>query len=130
MKSLRKDVFEYVSKKYSAKIEYLWKSTPNCAVFRHNDNKKWFGIVMDVQKNRFGIDDSEIIDVLNVRVTDRALRDFLLHLDGIFVGYHMNKEYWLSVFLDGSVSKKDVFNLIDISFDATSNNKSKKQATT
>lgn len=127
MQSLREKVFEYVSKKYLAKIEYLWESTPNCAVFRHNDNKKWFGIVMDVSKNRFGIEDNTIIDVLNVKVTDFALRDFLLHKDGIFVGYHMNKRYWLSVFLDGSVKEKDVLNLIDISFEETSNKNKKNK---
>ena len=124
-KSLREDVFEYVSKEYCVGIEYLWASAPNYAVFRHNDNKKWFGIIMDIPRNKFGIDSDEIIDVLNVKVTDFQLRDFLLHKNGIFPPYHLNKRNWLSVFLDGSVEAKDVFNLVDISFEETSN-KNKK----
>ena len=30
--------------------------------------------------------------------------------------YHMNKENWISVLLDGTIELDDVFKLIDISF--------------
>ena len=52
--SLRDEVFDYVRKKYIAEIEYPWMRYPGYAVFRHTDNQKWYGIVMDFppQKTR------------------------------------------------------------------------------
>lgn len=35
----------------------------------------------------------------------------------IVPGYHMNKKHWNTIYLDGSVSKKLVFELIDHSYD-------------
>ena len=46
--SLRDDVFAYVKKKYKAEPEYLWRRWPDYAVLRHAENRKWFGIVMNV----------------------------------------------------------------------------------
>lgn len=54
--SLRQDVFDYVQKKYKSKIEYLWKRYPNYAVFRHDDNNKWYGFVMDIFGDKLGLD--------------------------------------------------------------------------
>jgi predicted DNA-binding protein (MmcQ/YjbR family) len=32
-------------------------------------------------------------------------------------GYHMNKKHWNTLYIDGSLSKEDVFELIDHSYD-------------
>ncbi|MBP1917428.1 putative DNA-binding protein (MmcQ/YjbR family) [Lederbergia galactosidilyticus] len=31
----------------------------------------------------------------------------------------MNKEHWISIVLDGSVPKEEIFHLIDLSYDLT-----------
>ena len=67
--SLREDVFRYVRKKYKSEIEHLWLSAPNCAVFRHQDNQKWYGLVMDIPRSKLGLSGDEIVDVLNVKLT-------------------------------------------------------------
>ncbi len=56
--SLRDDVFAYVKKKYKAEPEYLWRSYPDYAVFRHADNRKWFGIVMNVPESVPGLQEA------------------------------------------------------------------------
>ena len=66
--SLREDVFRYVRKKYKSEIEYLWLSAPNYAVFRHQDNQKWYGLVMDLPRSKLGLSGEEIVDVLNVKL--------------------------------------------------------------
>ena len=38
----RQAVFDYVKDKYGSEIEYLWARYPSYAIFRHNDNNKWF----------------------------------------------------------------------------------------
>ena len=49
--SLRSAVFQYVKKKYHSEPEYLWERFPNYAIFRHADNRKWYGLVMAVPKS-------------------------------------------------------------------------------
>ena len=38
---------------------------------------------------------------------------------GILPAYHMNKEHWITVLLDGSVEKQKIYDLIEISYDLT-----------
>ena len=37
---------------YKAEPEYLWRRYPDYAVFRHEDNQKWFGIIMDIPRSK------------------------------------------------------------------------------
>lgn len=37
--------------------------------------------------------------------------------------YHMNKEHWITILLDGTVPKQKICDLIDISYDLTSTSK-------
>ena len=121
-KSLRKDVFEYVKEKYRSEIEYLWASSPNCAVFRHFDNRKWYGIVMDVTYDKFGLKSKDKVDVLNVKLSNFVIHS-LLEQKGFYPAYHMNKEYWISILLDGTVKFDEICALIDMSYDLTNSKK-------
>ena len=124
--SLREKVFEYVAKKYKSKIEYPWQRYPNFAIFRHNDNKKWFGLIGDVAGTKLGLSEDEKIDILNVKINDHILLDMLVQQNGILPAYHMNKENWISILLDGSVSLEQIFELVDLSFVATASKKTLK----
>ena len=53
MESLRENVFEYTKNEYGVEPEYLWARFPDFAVLRRKDSKKWFGIIMNVNKNKF-----------------------------------------------------------------------------
>jgi len=117
--SLREKVFEYVAKKYNSKIEHPWPKYPDYAVFRHNDNQKWFGIVMNISCKKLGINFDDNIDVLNVKISDHILLDILLQQKGMYPAYHMNKENWISIALDGSVSFEQICELVGMSFVAT-----------
>ena len=48
--TIRDQVFSFVKKKYKADPEYLWRRYPDYAIFRHADNQKWFGLVMDLKR--------------------------------------------------------------------------------
>ena len=79
--SLREEVFRYVKKKYNSEIEYLWTRFPTYAIFRHSDNKKWYGLVMDIPCSRLGLPGEDIVDVLNVKLDNPLLRDLLIQQD-------------------------------------------------
>ena len=117
--SLRDDVFVYMKKKYKAEPEYLWRSYPDYAVFRHAENRKWFGIVMNVPERVLGLPGNEATDILNVKVDDPILLDLLLRQSGYFPGWHMNRRNWISIRLDGTVAFDEICGMIDASFLAT-----------
>ena len=124
---LRQKVFEYVDKEYNSKIEYLWMRYPSYAVFRNNESKKWYGIVMDISYKKLGIDKDGIVDILNVKVNDFLLKDFLIDQKGIFNGYHIAKGNWISILLDGTVEINKIFELIDESYNIVSKKRSVKK---
>lgn len=124
--SLREDIFQYVRKKYRSEIEYLWVRFPTYAIFRHRDNQKWYGLVMDVPRAKLGIAGEGVIDILNVKLESPLLRDFLIQQDGYLAGYHISRGNWISILLDGTVPMDNIRSLIDESYRVTASAKTKK----
>ncbi len=124
--SMRSEVTGYIKKKYKADPEYLWKRYPDYAVFRHSDNRKWFGIIMNISYEKIDSEKSGMVDILNVKLEDILMRDYLVSLDGYYPGYHISRGNWISISLDGTVPFEAVCELIDIGFSATASKKKKK----
>ena len=124
---MKDKVFAYIKKKYKASPEYLWKRYPDYAVFRHSDNNKWFALQAAVPGEKLEVGGEDLIEVINVKIDDMFFRDMLIQQDGILPAYHMNKQHWITVLLDGTVSEKQVFDLIDASFMATASAKKKQK---
>ena len=110
-------VIKYIKDKYDINPSYLFADSPNTCVFKHLE-AKWFGIIMDIPYNRIGIDSKDIVYVLNVKVPKEDV-PILHQKTGILPAYHMNKKYWISILLDGSIAIKSIEELIDISFALT-----------
>ncbi len=113
------EVFAYIKKEYGSEPEFLWARYPKYAVFRHADNRKWFAIIMDVPKNRFGLETGEIVDVLNVKIGDPLFKETLITQPGIYNGYHISSGNWVSVFLDGTVPMEEIRGLLAESYAVT-----------
>ena len=126
-KSLRSSVFEYVKDKYKTEPEYLWMRFPNYAVFRHEDDRKWYGLIMDVPKSNIGLQGDERADILNVKLEDVLLRDLLIQQEGYLPGYHISRGNWVSILLDGTVSFDEICRMIDLSYSVTLSKKNKNK---
>ena len=124
---MRQKLFEHVKKTYNAKPEYLWKKYPDYAIFRHCDNHKWFGLVMDVPRSRLGLSGDERVDILNVKLLDPLFVDMLIEREGIFRGYHIGKGNWISILLDGTVAFGEVCALLDESYLTTASKQKKEK---
>jgi len=118
----RKELEQYIQETYVARIDYPWVKYPNYEVFRHENNKKWFALVMDIPESKLGVSGNDAISVVNVKC-DKILVPSLWEQDGIFPAYHMSKEHWITVALDGSVPDDTIKMLLDMSFEATKNKK-------
>ncbi len=62
----RKEIFEYVKEKYNTIPEYLWNKYPLYAVLKHRNNK-WYGIIMNISKEKLGLDGKGEVDIIDVK---------------------------------------------------------------
>ena len=115
---MRLEIEEYINNNYDIIQEHPWKDYPNLTTFKHKHNKKWFGLIMDVPYEKLHIDKEGNVDVINLKNIPEMIGG-LRKEAGILPAYHMNKEHWISVLLDGTVPKNTIYNLIDISYDLT-----------
>ena len=113
----RQEVFDYVRQRYGTEPDYPWMDTN--AVLRHADSKKWYAVILEVRRDKLGLNGSGMVDVLNVKC-DPILIGSLRLKPGLHPAYHMNKDKWLTIRLDGSVSPAEIQDLIEMSYELTS----------
>ena len=111
----REEIFEYVKKQYGTVPEYLWKESPESAVLRHS-NGKWYAVLMQVEKSRLGLEGDTKVDIIDVKC-DPDMVGLLTQTYGFLPGYHMNKKYWITMLLDGTVSEAKILDFLDMSYD-------------
>ena len=127
MLTVREKVYQYVKKKYGNEPEYLWLRFPDYAVFRHEDNRKWYGLIMDVPRKNLGLPGEGRVDILNVKLDDLMLVDMLVQRAGYLRGYHLNRGNWISILLDGTVPEEEIENMIDLSYRVTASSRKKQK---
>ncbi|ALF45101.1 MmcQ/YjbR family DNA-binding protein [Campylobacter curvus] len=121
----KEEIFSYISDKFGVEAQRVFDKYPEFAVFRHTKNLKWFALLMNVEAKKLGFDASGEIEILNVKCNpDLAM--LLRDDERILQAYHMNKKHWISVNLSSGIDKKQVFDLIDTSFELTGDKRVKK----
>lgn len=114
----RDDVLQYAREKYGTTPEFPWRKFPAYTVLRHRENRRWYGLLMQLPKNKLGLKDAAPADVLNLKC-DPLLIGSLRRKTGVFPAYHQNKEHWLSVLLEQFPSDEELCGLIDLSYQLT-----------
>ena len=114
----RQELATYLVDTYSVEGEHLFAKYPSFLVFRHNGNRKWFAVIMDIPRKNLGMPGNDEISVVNLKCDTRLIGSFRRE-QGIFPGWHMNKAHWLSVALDGTVADEKIRFLVDMSFELT-----------
>lgn len=114
----RTDLEAYISETYNTDPDYPWEDTPDAAVFRHGNNRKWFAIIMRVPRDRLGLEGRGDIDIVNMKCDPIVMGSMLLE-PGFFPAYHMSKAHWISAALDGSAEGDKIRLLLDVSFELT-----------
>lgn len=139
-------IYDYVREAYGTVPDQPFSDDFDSTVLRHRRSQKWYGLIMKIPRRKIGLPqsdtgdvlsgkcgsdridvlngkcDSDRIDVLNVKCEPDMVA-VLAHQEGFAPAYHMNKRHWLTVRLDGSVSREQIFHLLDISYELTGNKK-------
>ena len=115
---MRKQEFlKYCLDTYGTSPDYPFDDWLESAVLRHEGNRKWYAIVMNVSRRKFGIDSDEVISVVNLKLPTEMFGSFGA-ADGVYPAYHMNKLHWISVILPDAPDDVVEF-LLNVSFEAT-----------
>ena len=114
----RQELIEFIFDEYSVEPDYPFPMDDVTCVFRHIDNRKWFGIAMSVPYRTIGISREGNADILNVKC-DPIMTGSLRGKPGFRPAYHMNKDRWITILLDGSAGKEDIAVLLDMSWQMT-----------
>ena len=88
---MREEIFQYVKKKYKVEPDYPFSTAPTYPVLRHKDNRKWFVLIMDIPREKLGLEGSEHVDIMNVKLGDPMLVDMIVRQPGYFYGYHITR---------------------------------------
>ena len=111
-----KEVINYIKNKYRDELEFLWEKSPKNAVVRRKSSKKWYAVILTVSKRKLNLDTDEIIEVINLHNIVEEIEK-LIDNKKYFPAYHMNKKHWCTICLDGTVELKEIYKLIDVSYE-------------
>ena len=115
--SQTKRIMTLVQAKYENQLEYLWEKSPDTAVLRHDDNQKWYAVLMKISWEKLDKAREGHVEVVNLKHDQVAN---LLLEKGIYPAFHMNKRYWISVPLDDTLSDEQIVKLFERSWFLTS----------
>lgn len=110
-------LIEHLRERFGGAPEFLWEKFPSYAVFRREDNRKWYAVIMTIPRRKLELADDaqEELEILNVRVEPEELNR-LVDGEKYFRGWHMNKRSWLTLRLDDALTDAEVFERLEKSF--------------
>ena len=120
------EIFEYVQKQYGTVPEYLWSKSPDSVVLRHK-NGKWYAVFMTVEKSKLGLEGNDLVAIMDVKC-DPEMTSMIIQTYGFLPGYHMNKQHWITILLDGSVSEAKTLDFLDMSYQKLRNSITKRSS--
>lgn len=112
------NLHNYIEETYGVTGEYPFAKDAATCVFRHQSNRKWFAVIMEISRNKLGLSGDSLIPVVNVKCDTRLIGSFRQE-KGIFPAYHMSKAHWLTLTLDGTADEEKMKFLLDMSYELT-----------
>ncbi|MCQ2555261.1 MAG: MmcQ/YjbR family DNA-binding protein [Clostridia bacterium] len=101
-----------MEEKYGDSPEFLWDNYPDFSIYRNRDTGKWYSLIMNLGMDHFIPGEKDTAVCMNLIISKERIPE-LLDCRNFFPAYHMNKKYWISVILDGTIDDKVIMDLIE-----------------
>ncbi len=108
-------LIDYVRNTYGDELEFLWDKFPDNAIWRRKDNRKWYGAILTVQRNKLGMNCDEFAEVIDLRIQQDKMEEVLQN-EHYYPGWHMNKKSWYTIVLDDGVPDNEICKRLDESY--------------
>ena len=115
----RERILEMALELPGAKSDKPFEEDFDSTVLRHGDTGKWFGILLKAPRNRVGLDGEGTAEVLNLKCDTMLSYGLRQEYPDILPAWHMNKQHWITVRLEGSVPEELLQTLLRMSYDLT-----------
>lgn len=96
-------------------------------VLRHGDTGKWFGIAMKAPRGKVGLEGDGTAEILNLKCDPLVSFGMRQEYPDILPAWHMNKQLWITVRLEGGVPEETLELLIRMSYDLTAKKASRRK---
>lgn len=110
-----KALIEYVRTAYGNELEFLWNKFPQSAIWRRDDNQKWYGSLNTISMRKLGWDSDALVEIVNLSEMPETIQR-LVDYKAYFPGYHMNKKHWYTLLLNGTVDFEEICRRLDSSY--------------
>lgn len=104
-------IADLIFKKYGDLPEFAWDKFSGYGIFKNSKNDKWYALIMNINKSKISLGNEEI-EVINVKLDKDKVKD-LQERNGFYKAYHMNKENWITIILDDTLSDEKIMSYVD-----------------
>lgn len=111
-------ITDAIISKYGDNPDFMWEKFSDYGVFKNADNNKWYGIIMNINYSKLGLNNDSPVEIINLKL-DKDEIQTLLKKDGFYPAWHMNKKYWITVTLDETIPDDKILNLVEESYSYT-----------
>ena len=111
-------ITDIIIKKYGDNPNFMWERFDGYGVFKNANNNKWYGIIMNIDYSKLGLNNKKPVEVINVKLDKDKIQE-LLKKDGFYPAWHMNKNSWITITLDETLSDDEIMDLIEESYSYT-----------
>ena len=115
----RKRVLEIALELPGATHDCPFEGDFDSTVLRHGATGKWFGLIMKAPRDRVGLEGPGSADILNLKCDPLVSYGLIREYPDILPAYHMNKQLWITVRLEGAVPEETLALLLRMSYDLT-----------
>lgn len=116
-------ISDFIINYYHTTPEFPWEKDPDCGIFRHANNKKWYALIMSVKRGKIENNDNiEKVEIINLKLNEEKISQ-LLNKKGFYKAYHMNKKKWITIILDNTIKDEEIIAYIKESYNLTCNKK-------
>ena len=118
-------ISQLIQKKFGDEPEFEWEKFPGFATYRNQNSKKWYALLMNLDKSKLEKKAKGIVEILNLKLDSKEI-ETLLKRDGFYPAYHMNKKNWITILLDDTVPDEEIFRFVEESYSYTVSSQKKK----
>ncbi len=104
-----------IFEEYGDEPNFEWEKFPGYATFRNKDSKKWYGIIMNINKNKLDEKSKEEVEIIDIKLNPKKIEN-LLKRKGFYPAYHMNKKSWITIVLNNTIADTLIMDLIKESY--------------
>ena len=96
---------------YNDEPEFIWDKFPGYGIFRNPNNKKWYGLIMNIDKSKIDKKTKGEVEVINLKLDVDKIPN-LLKKKGYYNAYHMNKQNWVTIVLDDTIADEEIIKYV------------------